>query len=261
MPTPRFLVVLPVLRYDLGSRCLRSIVTINNAAGFDPADVLIVSNGTPDDDLGIRHGWIHPDYLRSESIFRYHRDPGGHNLGVARSWNVGARLVLDEGLDYLVLLSASLEFGPLLHASWADRMRENNGCHVIEATGHSWHLIAIHRTVFEEVGLFDENFYPAYQEAIDFGYRMRMVGLERGFGNDRVRWANVWVNALSHGSANHIDTVSCPAQPLLDYYAAKWGGPKGEETHSLPWGGNPIDYWPEYSIPDLAVDYGLETWW
>jgi hypothetical protein len=133
-------------------------------------------------------------------------------------------------------------------------MEEFWGAKVIEADGHSWHLIALHRSTFERVGLFDENFYPAYFEQTDWCYRLRMVGWEQG-------WIRVWVNALSQGSALHNEVVSCPADPLLNYYADKWGGKKGEETFVQPWGSKPLDYFPERSIPDLAREYGLKTWW
>lgn len=126
---------------------------------------------------------------------------------------------------------------------------------VIECDGHSWHLIALHRRIFEGIGLFDENFH-AYFEAIDFGYRMRMAGMEYG-------WRHCWVNALSAGVGHHAPMVDCPAPPLLKWYREKWGGDKGEETFVMPWGSKPLDYWPEVTIPDLAERCGWddERWW
>jgi hypothetical protein len=236
----KLLAVLPVLTRTYADRAVASIVAPDSAFGLPPEEILVVDNTRDGSfpNLGL------PSY----------RDPEGHNLGVARSWNVGARRVLEEGLDYLVVVSASMLFGPILHTTWRWQLETFFGAPVIEADGHSWHLIAFHRSAFERVGLFDENFYPGYFEAIDFGRRLALVGLEGG-------WPRPWVNALSQGAALHNAVVSTPADPLLAYYAEKWGGAKGSETFDRPWGDQAIDFFPDRSIPELAEAYGLEVWW
>lgn len=246
------LVVLPVVQRGPAEVCIESVLRPGSSAGFRPEDLLIIDNS--------QDGWAKANAEQGQyGAVRVYRDPDGHNLGTARSWNVGAREVIDRGLDYLVIMSAAMQFGPELHCTWVWQMETFWGSHVIEADGHSWHLIAFHRSVLNEVGLFDENFYPAYFEGIDYGYRMRLLGLEGGF-------RRVWVNALSQGSALTVGQSggpSCPAGPLLEYYAAKWGGPKGEEAFTVPHG-DPnftLDYWVQESIPELADRYGLEVWW
>lgn len=234
------LAVLPIITPERADICVESILQEDSAFGVDPADILVVDNSR--DGFASRYG------------LRTYRDPDGHNLGVARAWNVGAMEVLDRGLDYLVVVSASMRFGPQMHTTWLKQMQTFWGADVIECDGHSWHLIAFHRNVFEAVGLFDGNFYPAYFEAIDFGYRLRMLDMEGS-------WPRAWVNALSQGAALHNTAVSCPAPPLLDYYARKWGGAKGEETFTRPFGDKPLDWWEDVPVPELARRYGLETWW
>lgn len=234
------LVVLPVITPTYADICVDSILMADSAFGIPWEDILVVDNS--------RDGFAHKYGLRT------HRDPDGHNLGVARSWNVGAREVLERNLDYLVILSSVVQFGPILHTTWARQMNEFWGAKVIECDGHSWHLIALHRTCFEKIGLFDTNYYPYAIEQVDWCFRLRMVGWEHGF-------IRCWVNALSHGHALHVNEVSCPAGPLLDYYADKWGGRKGEETFVQPWGNKPLGFFPERSIPELTAKYNLETWW
>lgn len=238
----RLVAVVPVLDATIGLACLRSIREGNSAAGFTDEETLIVDNTQAGLDWQI-------------GDMQQYRDPDGHNLGVAGAWNVGARKVLETGADYLVIVSASMLFGPKLHTTWVEQMERWWGHNVIEADIHSWHLIALHRRLFEEVGLFDENFH-AYFEQIDWCYRLRMKGLEHSF-------IRAPINALSTGVGQHIQFVDCPAKPLLDYYADKWGGQKGEETFVQPWGNKPIGYWPEVSIPDLANRYGWADgrWW
>lgn len=253
MPHGGLLTVLPVIRDDTGRRCIESLLDPERSSGLTADEVLVVDN---------------TQYGFSDHRCRIHRDPNGHNLGVARAWNVAIREVLNSKLDYVVLLSASVEFGPILHCTWKSQMEAHWGSHLIEAKGHSWHLIAIHRRVFETIGLFDENFYPAYFEAIDFGYRMRTCGVVPWYGDAthnpelglEQNYESVWVNAMSWGAAQHM-VVDMPAGPLLEYYETKWGGAKGEETWTKPWGRHPIDYFPERSIPDLAKQYELAHWW
>lgn len=236
----RFLVVLPIITAPYADICVESLLMKDSSAEIDPADILVIDN--------TRGGWAAEKY----GLPTY-RDPDGHNLGVARSWNVGVRQVLDRGLDYLVIMSASMRFGPLIHTSWTRQMLEFWGERVIEAHGLSWHLIALHRTCFERIGLFDTNFH-AYFESIDWCRRLRLVGWEEGF-------IHVWINALCQGTALHISEISCPAKPLIAYYNTKWRGDKGEEKYDLPWGDKPLDYFEEVPIPVLAERYGWENWW
>lgn len=244
-PDGGFLVVLPVITPTYADRCVESIMCPKSSSGFTHDDVLIIDNS--------RDGFCAERYG-----LPIYRDPDGHNLGVARAWNVGARQVLDRKLDYLVILSASMQFGPTLHTTWVEQMERFWGHPAIECDGHSWHLIAIHRGVFETVGLFDERFYPAYFEGIDFSYRMRQLGMEGA-------WPHCWVNALSQAVAGHGGVVNTPAPPLLAYYEQKWGGPKGDERWTAPFGNRALDYWEPATIPDLAREYELgeygHDWW
>lgn len=243
------LVVLPVIDKAFADQCLDTILKEKSAAGFGAGDMIIIDN--------TRHGLpLDIDIEDFQGRYRginVYRHPDGHNVGVPRAWNVGARMVVaSKELEYLVVLSASMRFGPELHTTWLKQMRTFWDANAIECEGHSWHLIAFHRRVFELIGLFDENFYPGYFEAIDFGYRLRMLNMEGG-------WPRAWVNALSADVGRHTELVL--ATPLLDYYREKWGGDKEHETFVLPWGDKPLGYFPEVSIPELAKKYNLTNWY
>lgn len=277
-----YLVVLPVITSTYADRCVASILDEDGSSGFDPGRVLIVDNSR-DGFAEMRYGGGHAgdDDGRSPPAFwndrardlRFYRDPDGHNLGTSRAWNIGAREVLGRGLDYLVICSASMLFGPIYNTTFTrqlawwrvgpepDRDPRGEGyANVVEALGHSFHLIAFHRRVFETVGVFCPAFYPGYFEAVDFSRRMSMVGMEGGS-----RWQKVWVNAMSQAVGGHLDVIACPAGPLLKVYRDRWGGDKGEERYTLPEGDKPLDYFVEEPIPVLAERYGLgeygEGWW
>lgn len=241
----KLLVVCPVLDERTTDVCFNSIVDYPNAFGIDQSKILVVDNS--------KSGFAH----KYESMrFRVYRDKDNHNLGCSRSWNIGAREVLENNLDYLVVLSASMQFGRVLNGTFLTQMQTNWGAPVIEATGHGWHLIAFHRSIFEKIGLFDENFYPAYFEDVDFGRRIYISGFEG-------KWENVWINAMSQGNALHVrgKFVSCLPVPLIQYYEQKWGGGKGNEKWLKPFGDRDIRYFPNSSIPEVAIKYNLENWW
>lgn len=238
--TDNLLVVLPVIAPSPTDVCVESLLAPNNAFEVSTEDILVVDNSR--DGFAGRYG------------LRVHRDADGHNLGVAGAWNVGAREVMDRNLEYLVILSASMRFGPILHTTWRRQMQSFWGADVIEADGHSWHLVALHRRLFDLVGLFDENFWPGYFEQIDWCRRLHVLGREGA-------WPRVWVNALSQGSGMALSHTDCPAGPLLDYYREKWGGDKGEEAFVMPWGDKPMGTWERPAIPEMARAYGLGVWW
>lgn len=241
--------VIPVIDEQLGVSCVESILMPGSAAGFERDELLVVDNTRA----------RLAESLTLDGV-RVHRDPDNHNIGCGRSWNIAIREVLDRGIDYVVLVSQSMFFGPELHTTWRAQMDRWWGAKVIEAESHSWHLIALHRSCFEAVGVFDPAYYPAYFEQTDFCYRLRMVGLEQGF-------VRASVNALSRGIAQGVNVsgVSCPAGPLLEHYRERWGGEKGHETFVQPYGDKPLDYHVEEPIPVLAERYGLGEygigWW
>lgn len=234
------LVLIPVIDRITADKCIESILMLNSAAEINPEDIRIVDNTKE----GLGHYYD----------LNVYRDPENHNLGVPRAWNIGVREILQKGseYDYVTLMSASMLFGPIKETTWTRQMRTFEGANCIESEGHSWHLIAFHKRIFERIGLFDENFYPGYFEAIDFAYRLKMCNLEGG-------WPHIWVNALSQDVGRHSDLVLAP--PLLEYYRQKWGGDKGEEQFVLPFQDKPLGYFEDHSIPELALKYGLKNWW
>lgn len=236
----KVLTVIPVLDPIYGMMCLSSILKDNSAAGINKEDILVIDNS--------KHGLGAATVWDKVKIYR----ENNHNIGVARAWNVGARRVVENDYDYLTIMSQSMLFGPEKETTWMKQLETFAGADVIESDGHSWHLIALKRHLFEMAGYFDENFYPGYFEQTDWCYRLRMLNREGG-------WPRVWVNAISQTVGHHSNLVLAP--PLLDYYREKWGGDKGGEKYKLPWGDKPLGYFPKHSIPELAKKYELKEWW
>lgn len=88
------------------------------------------------------------------------------------------------------------------------------------------------KAYLDRVGLFDENFTPAYYEDNDSHYRVRLAGHE-GYGyNDCV---------ITHGGSKTQNAD--PRNPVVppkkfeenkEYYKRKWGGVPGDENYLRP---------------------------
>jgi hypothetical protein len=168
------------------------------------------------------------------------------NLGVAASWNKGIDVMDAHGVDWLVLVSAACRFGPAGGIDFLDRLDElgasamsydtdrNRAVAVEAGHGVGWHLIAFPRWTIEAVGRFDEIFWPAYCEDIDYSYR-----ISRTFDLNPPYWLkttdiDVSIAGFSHGVDLGKVTVDNDRNHFL--YKQKWGGDKGQETFDTPYG-------------------------
>lgn len=237
----RYLVILPVVSQEVTDNCIRSIS--NNVK----KNLLVVDN--------------------SSNKFTSGYDIKTHipktNIGVARAWNIGANIVLGEKLDYLVILSATIVFDKGME----DFTEALEVCHNPYGmdTMHGWHLIAIGRKTFETIGLFDENFYPAYYEDTDFIRRMELAGIHNPMSTvQRLEWANV--SARSQGNAHGMKSTKVNMEACRNYFLEKWGADSHYNsqadrdklyTHPFNVPHNDLAYFPKRDIDELKTKYGL----
>lgn len=209
---------------------------------WDTRDLVIIDNTT----LGLwrdickERSWAHVTMLR--------------NLGVATSWNLGARWAFQDGADYVSLVSSSVCWNRGLTA-WTKCVEEGADERGL-LTDLAFHASAWHRSVFDRIGWFDENFYPAYMEDIDWLRRLEIAGLH--VPPDRAdavgQPANVMPKAMldEQGSATCENALSLKSGAVTvsfarseRYYVSKWLGTKHEEQTDRPFGMYvPISWWP-----------------
>lgn len=203
-----FMVVVPAIDERRTSRLLRSMLF---AA---PERIILVDNTVEGLSMTRSHKGIH--YA------------AGGNIGIAASWNIGVQAVLAAQVDYLIIVSTSVEFTDSGGFEWVEHLgKDRRG---LEANGLGWHLVAIGRPVFEAIGGFDSQFF-AYYEENDFLRRMLLAGLRT---DDEGVGPHVDADARLEGTALHFDS------PGVDYvnagrvYQVKWGGAPGAETRVKP---------------------------
>jgi hypothetical protein len=171
------------------------------------------------------------------------------NRGVMRSHNLGVDHMREHGNEWLVIMSAALRFGPAGGLDFIDQLDSMNGHQVVESAGvYGWHLIAFHRSTLDVIGRWDPNFSPYGFDDLDMSVRYQLA-----FGVGGQLWDKVPVDVKDAGMGHSIKraNVAAPAQPLIDYFMAKWGrhpSASDRRTYRRPFNDstNPIGFWPEY---------------
>lgn len=238
----KFLIILPVIVESVAEKCLDTI---------DPvyySNILIIDNTR--------------DGIKRRAGISYEHHP--ENLGVGRSWNVGARKVMKDKLDYLVILSATMLFEDDMHGFIQDL--ENNKNPWGLETQHIWHLIALRRAMIERCGYFDENFYPAYYEDSDYIRRWELSGIHNPMSSTH-RLPKVNVNATHQGDALSMKSgIKVNIDASRSYFIKKWGFEPRYDTqenrdklYTAPFNNpeNDVGFWESNSIEKLKERYSL----
>jgi hypothetical protein len=186
-------------------------------------------------------------------------DNTGRNIGIMASHNRGIDRMHEVGADWLVVLGASLRFGPSGGMDFITQLDEYADHDVLEGPRwtpdsegqgvYGWHLIAFRSTLLTQVGRWDENFTPYGFCDLDMSLR-----IQRALGRDG-RAGPVWdkvpcdVSDAGMGHGIHLAGVRADANPQIDYFRRKWGRHPGDSqlpAHERPFNDptNPIGYWP-----------------
>lgn len=156
------------------------------------------------------------------------------NLGVAQSWNYLCENIFAHKYDYAFLLNDDIYMGitedQLL--DWIRIRKRTMPFDFAVGTG-TWCSFLLPKKTFQEIGKFDENFFPAYFEDNDYHYRLKLQGktfLQNDFLNPKV-YRNSMTIAKDSSLNNRFNDNK-------NYYIKKWGGEPGQEKYILPFNGN-----------------------
>lgn len=161
----------------------------------------------------------------------------GRNVGVAASWNLGMRQAFGLGAEYVTICSTSLRFRDGAHGlcATADVAAERGQWPWGFESMNGWRCVTLTKRTVDEVGWFDEEFWPGYYEDNDYIHRLRLAGLFEPLGGDMGLRKIPWVGALEADvvedahAIKHVDGLSVDFVALERYYVSKWGGKPGEE--------------------------------
>lgn len=213
-----------VNRGDLLLRCVSSI--------DEPIHTLfIINNGTSDDVAGAIHQ-IKERAIVSGNLFTEIRVERYKNLGCSRSWN---RIMAACPGPWLIS-GNDMKFMPGSVKKINDALAANPDASIVCADGYA--IFCMTPLGIQKVGLFDENFYPAYYEDLDHFRRVQLSGA-KAVGVPDFKFV--------HGEAPHWGSATLKSDPglekkfaiftsnLREYYIRKWGGEPGKEKFTRPY--------------------------
>jgi len=166
-------VIIPVLnRFDLLEHCISTI-------DCEVENLLIIDNSG---------SYSIPKGLYDQKVWVLNMPA---NLGVAGSWNLGIKSF--PFAPYWVVASNDVFFQPRQLERFAEISRPDL---LIKST-QSWGCFSLGSDIVKKVGLFDENFHPAYYEDVDYETRLASLNLSKS-----LIFSDIEIG--SHGAATTI---------------------------------------------------------
>jgi len=193
--------------------------------------------------------WVVEDWKATcldTCLFDVHTiDNSVENRGVPRSWNMGIDKMRADDSDWLILMSAAIRFGPTGGVDFLELLETHSDHRAISALHtFGWHLIAFSRETIETAGRFDENFFPAYYEDIDYAVRMYKVKPDAPWGAYAIDVSDAGMGHTIEHTGMKVDN-----HKLHAYFRLKWGVVPGHEwddycSHPFCGEETPIGFWP-----------------
>lgn len=152
------------------------------------------------------------------------------NIGVAASWNFLAEKAFSEGYFRILMLNDDIELERDEKEIRANLDKYPD--HTLVVQDGTWCSFMLPKVVYDLVGPFDEDFYPAYFEDNDYEYRVEL---------------NPYTEMETHEILNptlYRNSMTIKKDPTLNKnfqdnekkYIAKWGGKPSREIFKKPYG-------------------------
>lgn len=197
---------------------------------------------------------MHPDFEKHVMFV----DNTVENLGIMVSHNLGVDKLYRERAEYLIVMSAAIRFGESGGLDFLKVIEDHSDCHIINGAGRwtrdgeervealGFHLTAFHRSVFDIIGGWDENFSNYSLDDIDLNLRILK-------GIPHLKRDSFPVDMEHIGTAHGINLAhikGCAYAPRNEYLKRKWGRDGGDwenngYEHPFNDPTKPLSYCPE----------------
>lgn len=190
-------IILPVLnRFDLLEESIRSI--------DHPVENLLIIDNSGQYEL--------PDGLYSGKSWVLNMPA---NMGVAGSWNLGIKCF--PHAPYWVFMSNDNYWMP----GGLREMEELSHPTKLVMSNVAWNAFSLGSDIIKSIGLFDENYHPAYYEDTDYMKRLRIAGM-----HDQIVWSAAPVRQIGVATTVQSDPVFSERNVLTnqsnyEYWSAK----------------------------------------
>lgn len=183
------------------------------------------------------------------------------NIGCGGAWNLIIKCYMNS--PYWIIANDDVAFnsgllkemhGIMLSSDVVGTVHPNSGDFGIGA----WDLFAIHESTVKQLGLFDENTYPAYCEDADYIMRMKnkdiksIVGLKHTYlhGTGEAKDYYEHGRQTEKSDPNLKDILNKSNLMNIDYLTRKWGiGWRNVQPNATPFESEKVDI--SYSLYDL----------
>ena len=147
-------------------------------------------------------------------------------MGVAASWNEALR----RFGDYVIIANDDVEITPTTIETFVAQAELSDKLLFLCDIGQGFPFFLIKQAAVRLVGLFDEQFTPAYFEDTDYLHRLALVGQKPVIIEGGVR------HPAPEAAATTMREMDWRADLIVGQnrqrYIAKWGGLPGHETKS-----------------------------
>lgn len=256
----KILVVMPVVnlwdQYTI--HCMESLAA---QKGETPFEICIIDNCSTDETVNKAD-----DFGNRKMPGRVHVIHNDTNKGCGGGWNQGLEFGLANGFTHFAILNNDILCGPGCIQAMYDRMKKGDimltsSVDVIrelivpqqvldeaqevnhkpdtEAPHPNFSCYMIDKETVAKVGMFDEDFFPAYFEDNDYHYRIKLAG-----GKAIANTLSVFIH---YGSRTQNQSASAPIVPgpafvkNQQYFFKKWGGAPTHERFTHPFNNDQQD--------------------
>ena len=153
-----------------------------------------------------------------------------HNLGVAASWNYFMKMYPQ---DTNIIINDDIIVRQDSIKNFIDGLStvEHDGLYYAMKGANSFSFFYIPFHIYNEVGAFDEEFYPAYFEDNDYHYRLKLAGYDI-YSLPDVTVFHVGSSTARNYTPEQQERHHKAFRRNREYYISKWGGEPGHEDHS-----------------------------
>ena len=149
------------------------------------------------------------------------------NIGVAASWNVLCDKIFQTA-DYALILNDDIYLGR--NQLQIEALIPKGNKPILIKSTIDWCAFIISKSMYEEIGRFDEAFYPAYYEDKSYEYRMKLKGYKAT--------VSPLLNPFMYKSSQTLEK----APEILEVsksnkriYIDMWGGEPKKEKYTTPY--------------------------
>lgn len=144
------------------------------------------------------------------------------NLGVAGSWNLGIKCF--PHAQYWMIGSNDNVWIPGSMKMLNEESNENT----LALSNEDWNTFSIGSNIIKKVGLFDENYYPAYHEDTDYLERMRLHNMKNCIKKTKIPMKSFGAGTTMHSNPQFLQKNNLTGEANRLYYMEKI---YGDEEH------------------------------